>query len=95
LCLLIVGAVAIVAGAWIPLPPLIATGLWVVAILALVCLPLSPVRRAVARGLHLPKQPAQSLVRSGTSLTPDSILAVDVRGDRFESDAKSATEAIR
>jgi hypothetical protein len=82
-----VGAVAIVAGAWTPVPPLMATGLWVVAVLVLVCLPLSPVPRAVARGLHLPKHPAQSLVRSGTSLTPDSILAVRVRADRFESEA--------
>jgi hypothetical protein len=84
-----VGAVAIVAGAWIPLPPLIATGLWMVAILALVCLPLSPVRRAVARALRIPKHPPQSLVCSGTSLRPDSILAVDVRADRFESDPKA------
>jgi hypothetical protein len=70
-CLFIVGAVAIVAGAWIPLPPLLATALWVVAMLVLVCLPLSPVSRAVARGLRIPKHPPQSLVRSGTSLMRD------------------------
>jgi hypothetical protein len=68
-------------GASARVPPLIATALWVVAMLVFACHRSSPLRRAVARGLRLPKQPAQSLVRSGTSLTPDSILAVDARDD--------------
>jgi hypothetical protein len=63
-------AVAMLAGASGELSPAVSAALWLPSLLVFACGPSSPVRRAVGRGMRLPVDQPQALMRSGTSLTP-------------------------